>query len=491
MCSAYRGDGALLAAGCESSIVKVFACESKEQLRMLRGHSAAVRGIGFLPERQLLATASDDRSVCVWDVAAGSCTSTLRGHRDYVRSLCVSPCPGANSFATGSYDHTVRLWDARSPDGAPLTVSHGAPVEAVAFLPGGSVLVSAGGGDVKLWDVIGGGRLLQTLSAHQKTVTSVAADSSGSRLLSAGLDQLLKVHDLRTWEVLHTIKLSSPALSIALSPDTSHLAIGLLDGTLSLRHRSSAGAASAASGPTSAASAAAAAGPVDPQQPESRPLRGGTYRYFIRGSNVPPSADDLRVAVDRPRRLAAYDEYLREFRFGAALDHAVSQPNPLVTCSLIEELRHRGCLDMAISGKDDAALLPILRFVGKYATDPRFSGTLLDVAEQVTSKYARALGQSPLVDRAFRTLQDRIVDEVVVQRELQALLGIMDTLLASADSNALAAEAATVLRKRKEVEQQQQQPQEEEQEEEEEQKQPEPQPTPSKAAHKRARKERQ
>lgn len=35
----------------------------------------------------------------------------------------------------GSYDHTVRLWDARDPSSAVATVQHGAPVESVTFLP--------------------------------------------------------------------------------------------------------------------------------------------------------------------------------------------------------------------------------------------------------------------------------------------------------------------------------------------------------------------
>jgi U3 small nucleolar RNA-associated protein 15 len=59
-----------------------------------------------------------------------------------------------------------------------MTLDHGAPVEDIAWLPSGSLLVSVGGQDACVWDVLGGGRLLKRLRCHQKTIMSchVAAD---------------------------------------------------------------------------------------------------------------------------------------------------------------------------------------------------------------------------------------------------------------------------------------------------------------------------
>jgi U3 small nucleolar RNA-associated protein 15 len=54
-------------------------------------------------------------------------------------------------------------------------------------------MLTAGGTSLKLWDIVGGGRLLDTISAHQKLITAVTLDGTGSRLLSAGLDGLVKV----------------------------------------------------------------------------------------------------------------------------------------------------------------------------------------------------------------------------------------------------------------------------------------------------------
>ncbi len=63
--------------------------------------------------------------------------------KDYVRAGCASSLT-SSLLASGSYDHTVRLWDHRSQGGQVLCLDHGSPVEAVAFMPNEALLISAG-----------------------------------------------------------------------------------------------------------------------------------------------------------------------------------------------------------------------------------------------------------------------------------------------------------------------------------------------------------
>jgi WD40 repeat protein len=62
-----------------------------------------------------------------------------------------------------------------------------------------------------------GGKLLHSFSNHQKTITSLSLDSSGSRILSGSLDGLVKIYDVATYEVVHGMKYNTPLLSVALS----------------------------------------------------------------------------------------------------------------------------------------------------------------------------------------------------------------------------------------------------------------------------------
>lgn len=99
-------------------------------------------------------------------------------------------------------------------------MQHGKPLEDVVFFPSGGLLASAGGTEVKVWDIVGGGREVQTLGNHQKTVTSLtimcprestsALEPDAPRLLTSSLDGHVRVFDTSQFKVLllYTISLS-------------------------------------------------------------------------------------------------------------------------------------------------------------------------------------------------------------------------------------------------------------------------------------------
>jgi len=47
-------------------------------------------------------------------------------------------------FASGSYDHTVKLWDLRNTETPSVVVNHGNPVEDLILMPSGTLLITAG-----------------------------------------------------------------------------------------------------------------------------------------------------------------------------------------------------------------------------------------------------------------------------------------------------------------------------------------------------------
>ena len=166
-----------------------------------------------------LLTCSDDTTAALYDLTSPTPLLTFTGPTDYVRSGAFLPS-SPHQILTGSYDSTVKLWDTRTGQ-AEMTLQSNYATEAVLPYPSGGLVLSAGGPVVRCWDLVGGGRCLREVSNHQKTVTCLTFDGANGagkrRLLSGGLDQMVKVYDVADWKVVHTMRYTAPVLSLAIS----------------------------------------------------------------------------------------------------------------------------------------------------------------------------------------------------------------------------------------------------------------------------------
>ena len=196
---------------------------SRAILRTLDAHKQPVHVARFstLDHSQVL-SCSDDNSVKLWDVPSQTAITTFTSHTDYVRSGQFSTS-SPHLLLTGSYDGTVRLFDSRSGEaemvfGRQTSVSSSnTPVEQVLMFPSGTVVLSSAGPILRVWDLVAGGKCMRAMSNHQKTVTSLAFNSNASRLLTGSLDHMVKVYDIGTYKVVHTMRYPAPILSLAVS----------------------------------------------------------------------------------------------------------------------------------------------------------------------------------------------------------------------------------------------------------------------------------
>src|SRR5947208_2134902 len=84
---AYSHNSALLASASHDYTVKIWDASSGECLQTLEGHSRYVNSVAFSHDSARLASASDDRTVKMWDASSGECLQTLEGHSPYVNSV--------------------------------------------------------------------------------------------------------------------------------------------------------------------------------------------------------------------------------------------------------------------------------------------------------------------------------------------------------------------------------------------------------------------
>ena len=86
----------------------------------------------------MLAPASHDETVELWDARSGAVPQTLRDHSYYVHAVAFSP--DGKTLASASYDSTVKLWDAGSGAVLQALNGHSESVNAVVFSPDDSTV---------------------------------------------------------------------------------------------------------------------------------------------------------------------------------------------------------------------------------------------------------------------------------------------------------------------------------------------------------------
>ncbi len=212
---------------------------------ILRGHTASALGVDISPNGRLLASASADNTVQLWDIADRThpvLASTLRGHRSWVLDAAFSP--DGRTLATVSYDRSAILWDISDPR-APVQLSvilgHDGWVLDAAFSPDGRTLATAGyDNTARLWDVSDprAPHALSVLDRHTSWVNEVAFSPNGRLLATASADRTARIWDIsdpRRPRSLAAITAHTDYVwAVAFSPDGRRLATGSYDGTARL-----------------------------------------------------------------------------------------------------------------------------------------------------------------------------------------------------------------------------------------------------------------
>ncbi|KDO23503.1 hypothetical protein SPRG_11425 [Saprolegnia parasitica CBS 223.65] len=203
------------------------------------GHKKAISSLEFSNFGNLLASASPDKTVKIWNASTGALEQTLAGHEQGISDISWSA--NARFIASASDDCTVKIWDTESSETVSTLRGHANYVFSVNFNPQGTLLASASFDEsARLWDVRTG-RTVRILPAHSDPVTASSFNRDGTLLVTSSYDGLCRIWDVASGQCLNTLTLSNelndaiiPVSFAKFSPNGRFVLVSTLDGRLRL-----------------------------------------------------------------------------------------------------------------------------------------------------------------------------------------------------------------------------------------------------------------
>jgi WD40 repeat protein len=191
--------------------------------------------IVFSHDGKLLAGGTEDGTLYVWDAARGDIRAAWQAHSTKVDALAFSP--DGTRLVSGAFhpDHALRLWDVATARPVATLTGHKNLANSLAFSPDGSRILSASWDQTaRLWDAATG-KEIATLKGHVGKVVQAAFDALGTQVVTASDDQTLRLWDGRTGELVAVLGgHKGGVVAIALSPDGAHIASASADKTIRL-----------------------------------------------------------------------------------------------------------------------------------------------------------------------------------------------------------------------------------------------------------------
>ncbi|KAF5315780.1 hypothetical protein D9611_004800 [Ephemerocybe angulata] len=197
---------------------------------VLTGHRAPLTRVAFHPQYSVLASASEDATVKIWDWETGEFERTLKGHTKPVNDLDFDH--KGHLLVTCSSDLFIKIWDSQNEWKNTKTFpGHEHAVSSVRFMPGDQLIISASRDrTIRLFDVASTHQI-RTLSGHSEWVRCAVPSSDGKLVVSCSKDQTVRLWDPLTGETKSELRgHDNDVLVVAFAPISAYAAIRELAG---------------------------------------------------------------------------------------------------------------------------------------------------------------------------------------------------------------------------------------------------------------------
>ena len=201
---AVTSDGQYVFSASEDRTIRMWNIASGHGVRTYSGHAAGINVISISQDDAYLVTGSDDTTIMVWNINSGSLEHTFLDHSGRILAICMMP--DGKHVLSASEQGGLLLW--RLSDGALIKrfpqVDTG--IWSICVLPDGtSALTASASNHIQLWN-LETGLVEKTLSAHSDWVWDICLTPDGRYLISASEDQTILIWDLASFNVVQLLR---------------------------------------------------------------------------------------------------------------------------------------------------------------------------------------------------------------------------------------------------------------------------------------------
>lgn len=205
---------------------------------LLKGHTASVNQLAMSADGQILASASNDRTIRLWNAKEGTPIFTFFGTKE-VNTVAIDL--ENNLLVGGDFEGTITSWNLDSKTLRKTTSNrsfsgiHGGIVFAIDLCSKQRTIVSGSSdGSIKIWDRICGD-LKQILNGHTDAVRSVKISQNGKFMVSGSVDGTARIWSLERHKPLRILTGHSGwVTAVDVSGDDRTIATGSTDGTVKI-----------------------------------------------------------------------------------------------------------------------------------------------------------------------------------------------------------------------------------------------------------------
>jgi WD40 repeat protein len=233
---AISPDGRILATSDDSGTIWLWRISDRQPIGKLVGHSNFSWALLFIPDLQLLVSASQDGKIGIWDLQTQAHKQWLQTDEYPVHSIAYDR--RQRTLVSGHGNGTVRVWSSQTWLEIANWRTHDEPsvyALPVAFSPDYRTLATGSShGTIKLWNATDW-QLEKALAAEGAQFFYALAFSYDGRMLVGGSDDVLVVWDIASGDAIHQLQgHQSRSNSIVASPNTNIFASGSIDTTIKI-----------------------------------------------------------------------------------------------------------------------------------------------------------------------------------------------------------------------------------------------------------------